>query len=1269
MRRYSLSILALFVLPTCCFAQTGIPPFGSFTKGQFDLVNNGNANVIFSIPIVSSPGRKLDLNFSAVYNSQVWVPQINGAGAMAWAHVGGWLLDNTTGQIQSSYQTTYGACGRYGDGGYTTNTLFYGYKYIDPLGTVHPFDISAREIYISCTDTTTYSGTYFGYAADGSGYYASISNPANSNTPTITTKSGTVISTSLMSITDTNGNFLSGLYATPPPGTTETDWIDTVGRRALKVISGSTSIQYKFLDPSGSYQTTTANLTPVNVKTNFGCSNIIEYSHTDTLLPSLVLPDGQTYQFSYEPTPGYSGYYTGRVQRVTLPTGGYYEYHYPGSNDGTSCSDGSTLSMDEVVGDGNNSATWNYRRVRGTTTLTVPQLGATNAHDIVFTFNGPQATQQKIYKESPGVNVLRTINTTWGTNKTPTIQVTILEDGTTQSETDTTYDSNGLLTSVSEYDWGSSTHGPLLRTTTYTYQTSTNYTNLNIINLVTSQQVKDGSGTVQYRQDTTYDGTALSNCPTGAPQHNDAGYPCSFNYRGNPTAITTYLTPATPANGITANVTFDWFGNPLSVKDPLNNTTAISYTDAWGTTACNPSSASYAYPTSITNALNQTTSLKYYACDGLPYSTTDPNNQTASFVYDSLLRLTQANSPDGGQTTLAYNSATSTTSTTKMNASQNIVSTTLLDSLGRTSQTQLNSDTEGVDYTSTTYDLSGRISTVSNPYRSTSDPTYGISSYQYDTLGRPTLSIPPDGSSSANNISTVYSTNTTTVTDQAGKKRSTTIDALGRLTQVTEDPGGLGYVTSYSYDVLNNLKGVTQNGGRQRTYVYDALSRLTSETNPESGTTNYYYATSGGALCSGAPTLVCRRTDARNITTTFSYDSLNRLTSKSYSDGTPSLFFSYDIAPTWMSDLTNVVGRLVEASNQFAGVSGSSASAIVNSYDAMGRIVRQWQQTPSTSPGGNFVYQSYNFAGHPISSTSAAGVTISYAYDAAGRPATVTSSWIDAQHPATLATVDSAVGYYPHGAIRKMTLANGLTQTAAFNITLQPCRINVNSSGTTLGRCGDAVPSGNLQDFSYGFNSNSANNRNVVSWAGAGRQIFNRSYTYDGLNRLSTLASPADPASCTGLSWTYDPWDNRTDQNVTAGTCTALHATVNTNNQLIDPINNKYQYDAAGNMVRDNFHTYTYDAENHLTAVDAGATANYVYDASGQRVRKNSGASWTEYFYDVEGSVTAESIPSAWPMQYVYLNGGLIAQYSDSTTYSIFKDHLGSTSFVYKLHL
>ncbi len=100
------------------------------------------------------------------------------------------------------------------------------------------------------------------------------------------------------------------------------------------------------------------------------------------------------------------------------------------------------------------------------------------------------------------------------------------------------------------------------------------------------------------------------------------------------------------------------------------------------------------------------------------------------------------------------------------------------------------------------------------------------------------------------------------------------------------------------------------------------------------------------------------------------------------------------------------------------------------------------------------------------------------------------------------------------------------------------------------------------------------------------------------------MASPSDPSGCTGLSWNYDIWGNRTDQNVTSGTCGTSTRRVGANNRLLG---SPYQYDAAGNLTADGSHTYTYDAENRLTKVDNGSTATYAYDAEGQRVEKMPG--------------------------------------------------------------
>src|SRR5262249_56023019 len=46
----------------------------------------------------------------------------------------------------------------------------------------------------------------------------------------------------------------------------------------------------------------------------------------------------------------------------------------------------------------------------------------------------------------------------------------------------------------------------------------------------------------------------------------------------------------------------------------------------------------------------------------------------------------------------------------------------------------------------TSYDADGRVASVTNPYFSTSDPTYGVIQTQYDALGRTTQVTKQDGS-------------------------------------------------------------------------------------------------------------------------------------------------------------------------------------------------------------------------------------------------------------------------------------------------------------------------------------------------------------------------------------------------------------------------------------------------------------------------------------------------------------------------------------------
>ena len=222
----------------------------------------------------------------------------------------------------------------------------------------------------------------------------------------------------------------------------------------------------------------------------------------------------------------------------------------------------------------------------------------------------------------------------------------------------------------------------------------------------------------------------------------------------------------------------------------------------------------------------------------------------------------------------------------------------------------------------------------------------------------------------------------------------------------------------------------------------------------------------------------------------------------------------------------------------------------------------------------------------------------------------------------------------------------------------------MNSSSTILSTCTAGIPTGYIQDFNYGYNSSgSANNGNVVTWTAMGSQTSNKSYSYDQVNRLSSMTGTG--GNCTGLSCSFDVWGNRTAQTPTRGTCNQSNLTYDVHNRITNP---GYSYDAAGNLVADGTHTYAYDAENRLTTVDGGSTATYVYDAMGNRVQKTAGSSTANYLYDLDGNITTDLLPSGTDAaDYIFAGGQLIAEYTSGTTYFIHTNHLGTPSVITNL--
>jgi len=931
--------------------------------------------------------------------------------------------------------------------------------------------------------------------------------------------------------------------------------------------------------------------------------------------------------------------------------------------------------------------------------------------------------------------------------------------GNLMSQTSYLYDSfpdssgstvtTGKLLSKSEYAFGLGTVGPLARKTTYSYLDDANpnyrtpgaitgpcplYGHLqtgiciasaaNFMDRVVDQQLQDGSSNIVAETKTTYDSTPLVNF-SGIQNHDDPNFGTGNTIRGNPTQVQKLVSGSTFIT--TATASYDTTGQMASLQDGNGNVTSFSYADNFFTDSTpvqNPPSqftpsqtvngtvttiTTNAYLTKITLPIIGSATLGYYYGSGKPASSVDQNGaDTYSHFLDPLDRPTHSFLPitngnrgwslntyvPGGTQWDTYTAITDTSASTSCvsctHTRQNA------DAFGRAILSTLVNDPDGPAMTATTYDSSGRTHTVSNPYRSTSDPTYGLTTMSFDVLGRPALATEADNST----VKTYYGTDVATAggaaaqlcspttygygypilhIDEASKKKQTWTDAFGRTIEVDEpdSTGTLSFATCYTYDTLDNLTKVEQKDGstdptqwRTRTFAYDGLSRLVTANEPESGTTTYTYDNNGNVLTKTAP--APNQTGSATTTTSYQYDALNRLTTKS--GGFPTVAFTYDAASLDGHALTNSVGRLARAL--------TSGAATWNSYDLTGNIINQWQSTPHGSFPLTF---KYDLAGDRISYTDGLGTTFTQSFDVVGRPTGLSSSLVDANHPATLATVDPSLGYYPHGAVRKVTFGNSLTQTAAFNNNLQPCRININSTGTALTTCGDALPSGNLQDFSYGFNTGVSDNGNVMSWLGTGQQSFSRAMTYDSVNRLATLNQSSGSATgCSAafnLSWTYDAWANRTDQTVNNGSCNAFHAAVNAQNQLVDPVNNAYKYDAAGNMINDGNYTYSYDAEHRLIKIGpllgtcTYATACYVYDANGLRVETIVGSTTTDVVRDLSGNIITESTRSGGGGRltvitagYTYFAGQLLSQYYTGGTFFFHPDHLGSTRLITALN-
>jgi len=769
----------------------------------------------------------------------------------------------------------------------------------------------------------------------------------------------------------------------------------------------------------------------------------------------------------------------------------------------------------------------------------------------------------------------------------------------------------------------------------------------------------------------------------------------AFTKRGNATRLSRWLLPSTE---LKAYSHYDVAGNVVKAIDPRSTPTNViattfDFLDFFGTPNGEAQSnsgatelaglTSYAFPTSVTNHLGHVTRSQFDFYLGKAVDVEDANGIAYSAHYSDLLdrptQMIKASNQGPSvktQTTFGYDDVNRTVTTTSdqsvFNDPNPLKSQTLYDLMGRTIETrQYENSTDYIavrqvpfvieqDPDTLAWVAAAKSSNAFRPYLG--EQALWTTSFS-DTLGRTTNVRTPDNAI----VRTSYSGNNVTVTDQNAKSRKSVTDALGRLKEVYEDPTGLNYLTSYGYDVLDNLTTVTQ-GSQTRSFAYDSLKRLSSATNPESGTISYQYDANGNLI---------QKTDARGLVSAYSHDALNRNTTVTYTNdpsNTPAVNRYYD---GWrdgvFTNIPNVKGRLWQT--ETAGANGSRTTT--NSFDAVGRPLSESRQFYASGVFGQAytTLRGYNLAGGVTSQTYPSGRTVSYAYDNVGR----TNSFSGNLGDGTNRTYASGIVYSSMGGVTKEQFG---TDTPVYNKSfynsrgqLSEIRVSTSYTGptdTTWNR-GAIINhySNNCWGMCGGSNSTTAmtdNNGNLKKqevYIPANDQVSSyttwwQQYDYDPLNRLRWVKEfNSGNTQLWQQEYVYDRYGNRTlhQTNTWGAGINKKDFTVNTANNLLGVPGGQtgtMTYDDAGNLTTDTYSgagvTRAYDAENRMTSETQAnnyLAGVYTYNADGQRVRRKIGGVETWQVYGMDGELLAEYAAAnptvtAPQKEYGYRNGQLL---------------------------
>ena len=695
-----------------------------------------------------------------------------------------------------------------------------------------------------------------------------------------------------------------------------------------------------------------------------------------------------------------------------------------------------------------------------------------------------------------------------------------------------------------------------------------------------------------------------------------------------------------------------------SIKDRNGNTKTIAYENG----------TSHRRISKVT-ALGRTLTFSYVSGTDLVSKVTDPMSRTATFNYSNG-ELTSLKDAKNQTTTFNYGTS---------DAEKGLLMSIILPEGNK-----INNKYQQRKLTSTQTNSSPKPTTInieteySNGITKSKvvQPVTGSQSittdYQMDADGRMTSATDND----MTDVTMEYTdpnnrTRPTRIIDRkTGIQTRLTYNDKGLVTKKAVNSSGTTLIETYTYNSDNDVESYTDPNGNKTTYSYtngnltsvkNALGQTTNITNNSYGAPTQITDPSGKVVkmtYNSYGNLTKTNMPALNLSSSFAYDAVSRITSTTNENGQTSTY-SYDNNDNVVST-TNPLGHTTnytfDANDNLTKITNAKGGVTTLTYNDEDLLTGQSFQgssksftynsdgslASSTSANGNTRYYSYNNSGYitdndyaeysydskgRVSSIEKDGKSIDYTYDGFGRVSSVEYDGKEVEYD-----------YDNNANVTAITYPGNKTVTYQYDALNRVTSVtDWNSAKTT---------------FSY----NTDGSINYVQLPNKVRT----SYTYDSAGRLTGISTKRNSGSGTTIAeYTYrldnlgnhlsvsqtEPYDG-----IPIPNAETTNYTYNNANRITKAGSISFGFDGNGNTTSRTGSSMQYDIVNNLTKVSGDFAATYTYDGLGQRRSATRDGVTTKYVLS-GNNVVAETNNSG-TVQYYYIYGptGLLARITPSGT-------------------